>query len=43
MAMKEATASPSQAVEDIRKIVNNARTKTQAPPVGGTRSWGGVG
>jgi hypothetical protein len=32
IAMKEACPTPSQTVDDIRRIVGEARTKAQAPP-----------
>ena len=34
LAMTEATSAPPQTVEDIRRIVNGARTKAAPPPVG---------
>lgn len=34
LAMTEATSAPPQTVEDIRRIVNGARTKGAPPPVG---------
>ena len=39
IAMKEAPPTPRQTVEEIRSIVNAARTKAQTPQVGSTARW----